>query len=872
MKYMQIPFGRLAALVGGIAIIVSCDTTPTTGRFGSGASGGPTGTTPIGPPTGADLTAPFVRIDNPLPGQLVNVGDSLLVEVFFQDDRKLGSLTITGFKETGDINLGTFERTVRYTSPPAPPPQQPFLPGQTTATIRRFLKPVVPVDTTLGPLLIMAIGVDSAGNVDTAQVTVSLVTGPRVITFNPVNGDSVPRGIGMRVADSAIASSGVSRITVRVQGEATWPTPLDQTITRTYPAGTTIAVFDESVLIPADAPLRGRITITATAFDANSNPGTAPPITVFVRAPGTLPPRVFQTVPGRLEISDSITISATGDGITAVGYVVRDSLGAELRRFTQPLSGPPFSSNVVMRLPINLDLPHQGQRVNIISFATDNNTPPGIGFSIPTGTSTPITVEGAAFADTSLITFGRTFRVPRAGGVVSDLAVDEQRGNIFLSNTQFNLLEMWSNTSKTFATNGVQVGALPWGLFVSNNPDTLYVGNSGSTTISRVCINPAICVGGAPAENLAGRFRTRNTIIYQVVFTRDPLTDKIRLTREADVSYSDRPQYIAQSQEGKIFFSTRPTFAATPGTLRYFDPEFQFADTRQIWQYGLRNEGQTIKYAIFNADSIRIGATPPASFVSDTLFIFDHVRNQLAPDFVVNDSMPLAAGTKNRLGGGDVEVVLGLDVATLALTDTTFVAASGDRRWLGFGEGNTGGTGRIMMVKDTLPDPDLEPDFLSPNITVADIVHNAAERVFGIALDSTGLQMTAHGFQTYVAAVDHPFHLRLDGVYDSFDNGAGVAYHPRAKSTTTASPADRVLFTATLNGVIEIVDVAHYNNRGRLITKNNLYGALRVTGPIPGDNVSLTCPADPNCVIVKVYGLTTGGLIVIDLRASDIKP
>jgi hypothetical protein len=147
-------------------------------------------------------------------------------------------------------------------------------------------------------------------------------------------------------------------------------------------------------------------------------------------------------------------------------------------------------------------------------------------------------------------------------------------------------------------------------------------------------------------------------------------------------------------------------------------------------------------------------------------------------------------------------------------------------------------------------------------MTVTDIVDNSAEKVFGMSIDSTGLQVTVHGLQTYVAAVDQPWHLRLDGLYDSFDNGAGVAYHPRAKSTLSAN-ADRVLFTATESGVIEIVDVAHYNNRGRLTTKGNFYGPLRATGPLPGD---------PPEVILKLYGLSDGGLVVIDLRAADIKP
>jgi hypothetical protein len=618
------------------------------------------------------------------------------------------------------------------------------------------------------------------------------------------------------------------------------------------------------------------VTISATAIDVNSNPGTAAPVTAFVREAGSVVPTVCfaaivdgqavcSTLPDKLEIDDAVLVKADGDGITIVGIIIRDTLGVEIRRDSVVFPGPIFVSNVVQSVSLGLtdSLRLQGHRIDIIAFAYDNNTPPRIGFSIPTGTTAPVSVLANAFVARTLITHGRTFPVPRAGGVVSDLAVDEIRGNVFLSNTQFNILETWSNSTKAFAASGIQVGALPWGLVVSNNPDTLFVANSGATTISRVCINPAVCAGGVMGENLAGRLRTRNTIIHIVQFTRDATTGKIRLVRQPDVSYSDRPQYIAQSEAGRLFFSTRPTSSATPGTLRWFDPDFQFADTRQIWQYGTFSGGDAIRFAIFNVDSLRIGTTLPNSTASDTLFLFDHVRNQLGPSFVVEDSFPAVAAIDNNTAGGDAEAVPFLIVESLALTDTSFVAASGDRKWIGFGEGATLGTGRIMMVQDLLPDPDDLPGFFSPTMTVEDIVHNAAERVFGIAIDSTGLQMTAHGLQTYVAAVDNPFHLRLDGVYDSFDNGAGVAYHPRAKSTTTASAADRVLFTATASGIIEIVDVAHYNNRGRLTTKGTLYGSLRATPPLPGD---------PPEVVLKLYGLTTGGLVVIDLLAADIKP
>jgi len=57
--------------------------------------------------------------------------------------------------------------------------------------------------------------------------------------------------------------------------------------------------------------------------------------------------------------------------------------------------------------------------------------------------------------------------------------------------------------------------------------------------------------------------------------------------------------------------------------------------------------------------------------------------------------------------------------------------------------------------------------------------------------------------------------------------------------------------------------VAYYINRGKLTLKNNLYGPLRVSRPFPGD---------PANVVLKLFGLSSTGLVVIDLTAADIKP
>src|SRR5207248_662411 len=118
------------------------------------------------------------------------------------------------------------------------------------------------------------------------------------------------------------------------------------------------------------------------------------------------------------------------------------------------------------------------------------------------------------------------------------------------------------------------------------------------------------------------------------------------------------------------------------------------------------------------------------------------------------------------------------------------------------------------------------------------------------------------GSKAFFAAVDNPFHLRLLGNYDSFDDGAGIALHPDADGQNTSPDANRIAFVGATSGKIEIVDIAHFNNRGSLKLKNKIYGPLRVSKPMPGD--------DP-LIVLKLFAITTRGLIVIDLTANDIK-
>ncbi len=176
---------RLASAFASVLVVLSCDTDLVKPRFGAGLAGGPTG------------AKPFVSIDTPAaPGQIVNVGDSVLVVTRLIDERQLATLVITGIKYIGSAALGTLAESVRY----SPVNAGPFPIGVIDTTVRRYLKPTMPVDSSVDSMVIRAVVRDAVGNLDTAEQVVNIILGAPVIVTAPGSGASVRRSIPMPVS------------------------------------------------------------------------------------------------------------------------------------------------------------------------------------------------------------------------------------------------------------------------------------------------------------------------------------------------------------------------------------------------------------------------------------------------------------------------------------------------------------------------------------------------------------------------------------------------------------------------------------------------------------------------------------------------
>jgi hypothetical protein len=143
---------------------------------------------------------------------------------------------------------------------------------------------------------------------------------------------------------------------------------------------------------------------------------------------------------------------------------------------------------------------------------------------------------------------------------------------------------------------------------------------------------------------------------------------------------------------------------------------------------------------------------------------------------------------------------------------------------------------------------------------VYDLTNNASDKVFGLDINRNSTNFAVHGIETFFADSS----LRLQGKYATFNTGAGIAFHPMNEDEMTADTLARVVFVASGDMSIQIVDSYSYRLRGRIPIRTNLYGPLRAALPTEAE-----LAADGN-LVVKLFGLTSEGIVVIDVRKGDI--
>ena len=838
--------------------------------FATDNSGRVTNPGPVLQFTIVDAEAPTLTFVSPAPGATVNVGDQLGVRVNLHDNVGLKNVKFYAVSPRGDIALGTADTVIRYDSITAPQNGALFRAGLTdTLDLRRFLVPHTPLDTLPGKLLVYGIVTDMAGNVTRDTVAILMTKGPNVKLLAPVPGDSLTRGTKLRISVSATSGVGVTKLGFDVKSGTSgpaWPTPVvatyDTVISPASAPNIAVGPYTVDIDIPPDAPSKGVLTIAPHATDVNFQPGAPTPQDFAVRVGAAPPPLVRQTIASRVELTDSVTIYASGAALTQVGYIIRDVTNPNTRVDSGAVTAN-SSSFGPKGITFNLATQWQGKRVSISAFARDSAG--NIGWAAPLSVNTPVTDTTKMARDTALVVYGRTYALPATrNGLIADVAVDRARGNVFLSNIGASRLEVWQEASGKFDPTGIFVGSQPWGMTVSRtNGDTMYVANSGGTNLSRVYIGAASPSG--MKEDLAHRIDTRISLLYKVSEAIDANTGKVRLTLTGPILFSDRPQYIQQAAgaNGRIYLSTKPTAASGQrGTIRYLDTAAPAPDQRFILAFASAGSDPN-SYLIANIDAASVTPAPANSPASDVLTLCDHASGTTDPQTCASSNQGIAAtvaALRTAVPQTDVDAQVNLDETSLGLTDTTYAAASSNGEWIAFGEGHRSPYSRAFLLRDDGSDPN-GYTYASPSLNIQDLINNASDQIFGLALDKTGQTLGLHGAETYFAKVSQPFTQRLTGKYTTFGQGGGIAFHPNADGINTPQQ-DRLTFVASSNGTIEMVDLAYFTSRGVLATKTNLYGPLRASLPFPGD--------DPS-IVLKLFGLSANGLVVIDVTAADIQ-
>ncbi|NIP57123.1 MAG: hypothetical protein GWM92_09835, partial [Gemmatimonadetes bacterium] len=348
--------------------------------------------------------------------------------------------------------------------------------------------------------------------------------------------------------------------------------------------------------------------------------------------------------------------------------------------------------------------------------------------------------------------------------------------------------------------------------------------NSGGTNISHVDV-------AANREVLGRRIRTPNTVLWQVDESEDEDGGTI-FSVPIFFDFSDRPQFVAQDRNNHLVYSTRPTPAAEPGTIRLGLRDLG-PDTEVILYTGHAGFVPADRTHSFgNVDDVTvigdadISTDPVGSPSDDAIQITDHpvgdestilqtafIDGVTGESFTAAQTVSAMFGLPNAFNSGTASGAW--DIAGVGLSDTTFVASSGNGAMVAIGEGGGPNPGRVIIYQAPAApvDPDDHVGSVSSVIDVVDLFNNASERVLGVALNEDATFGVARG--EAVVSFFTPEDLRLEGTVPVAEGGAGVALHPlHSGDPVTTDPNVSMSFVSTGDRSIEVFDTRFFSRIG----------------------------------------------------------
>jgi hypothetical protein len=694
---------------------------------------------------------------------------------------------------------------------------------------------------------------------------------PTVEILTPATGAQVQAGQRVPIRVAATDEDGVSSVTVRVTGV------VSQTIFIQFAPPRASVQADTAILVPEGES--GNIQVAATGVNTKGVEGQATSVSLSVTSMDVLPPWVslsVETAP-RMELTDEIKVTVQafdnpgGSGIvqTALTAIVSNTSRTDTLVLSPTDNFVGSSADTAVSeysfTPPHVDPLALPDTLRILFFGMAYDEEGNCGGAVGEDFTNQVACDTVAVAGGDRViasalaqprqviaVSGRTSLAP-GGGVLADLLVDTLRSKVYVSNLSRNRIQTMEADPGTWLPE-VWVGAEPWGLALNARGDSLMVANSGGTSISFVSL------AGTPREDLDRRFVTQNNALWEVELNEGKLVSKF-------YDFSDRPQFIAQDARDRLLYSTRPTPSALAGTVRVVTKLSGWAAPEtKILAFAEDLVADPFSTAIVHVDSVY------TSTDGTCVQIWDH-RPGFPGTVVSSGCRPLeealaAMDVHAAQGNTDIWYVEGSIWALerLALQDTTFVTASGDREWVAFGEGGMvpDEAGRITLWNS-------EAATIHSRLLVTDLVSNASERVTGLDMNYDGSLGSASGDNaSYFWSTD----LRLQGsVTKTPAGGAGAVLHPNNPSFSPDTPSSEhsLSFVGQADNTVRILDTTHFTERGQMHIRDIIVGPLKAGPPLPTDNdgVGSACLGQ-NCVVVKLYGITdAGGVVVIDVRRRD---
>lgn len=671
----------------------------------------------------------------------------------------------------------------------------------------------LPANTTAGGVIIVtATATDGSNNTASASDTLFLVnlSALSVALLRPTPGTITAPGRQIQVEVRASQSAGIRRVGYDIAGAFSAIDSAGFALPDT-------ALFVDTVTVPSGLTT-GTFTVVGFAVDSAGRRATSAAVSVAIQsvAADSTPPFVRFTIADRVEMRDSITVTATDpSGVTRLGWQALNTAGAVVGGDSTTFAGT--LTEETRRYNLRFTFTTLPQSAVILAFGVDAANNRGEARLDSSRAS-------ATLRDTVLVVHGITRPLP-AGGRIADAiyspnnpAGTSPEGEVYLTNFLLNRVEVFDVQDTAFVAN-ISVGSEPWGVALwplsttGTNDNYIVVANSGGTNLSIVNMTTRLLQRRHPLP------------IFRVMSVRsetDPNTGVVNPVFTEHL-FSDRPQYVG-------------TLCRTAGppceVLAVFSTTPTLGQTQQFVRRG------SLRWEL-------LGTNPAAAPAAESHFFWEHAGAQTGntPDTL-----------EVRVKRGNVETTL-LDancgqmvtVLELAFLDTTFVRNSGNFTRTLMGEGGSSGAPALAYSRALTYDvagadvptctvasgtyPFNQDLGISPDINVRDFISETAIPVRSIALNFNGLTNFIRADSVYV--LDGSLRLQgklnvrglnpgmdLNFVHD-FDAGS-------ATSPTALTQNDRVAFVAGEGPEIIVYDTFHYGVVTTIPVRDPVIGPLRV--------------------------------------------